>query len=197
MHFPRVYPSISSFSALTGLGAATLLLMCSSAQAANYTWNTTSGTWNATATNWTGSGGGTNPWDITNGATNNATFTVSGANTVTVSGTVYANQINKTDSSGITTLSSGTITLAGSAPSITNNGTSGLTISSKISGSNGVVVTLGSGAGGTGSVSFNAANDYSGTTTINGAGNGLTVTNNGALGTSSVLVNANGMTTLR
>ncbi|MCX6963705.1 MAG: hypothetical protein NTZ08_14850, partial [Verrucomicrobia bacterium] len=142
MHFPRVYPSISSFSALTGLVAATLLLMCSSAQAANYTWNTTSGTWNATATNWTGSGGGTDPWDISNGATNNATFTVSGANTVTVSGTVYANRINKTDSAGTTTLSSGTITLAGSAPSITNNGTFGLSISSKLSGSNGVVVTL-------------------------------------------------------
>ena len=193
MHFPRVYPSISSFSALVGLVAATLLLMCSSAQAANYTWNTTSGTWNATATNWTGSGGGTDPWDITNGATNNATFTVSGANTVTVSGTVYANRINKTDSAGTTSLSSGTITLAGSAPSITNNGTFGLSISSKLSGSNGVVVTLGSGAGTGGSVSFGGANDYTGTTTINGANNGLTVTSNSGLGTSSVLVNANGI----
>jgi NAD(P)-dependent dehydrogenase (short-subunit alcohol dehydrogenase family) len=85
-----------SGSYLVGLAAATLLLMCSSAQAANYTWNTTSATWNTTATNWTGSGGGTNPWDITNGATNNATFTVGAANTVTVSGTVYANQINYT-----------------------------------------------------------------------------------------------------
>jgi autotransporter-associated beta strand protein len=182
-----------SGSYLVGLVAATLLLMGSSAQAADYTWNTTNATWNTTATNWTGSGGGTNPWDITNGATNNATFTVSGANTVTVSGIVYANQITKTDSAGITTLSSGTITLAGSAPSITNNGTSGLTISSKISGSNGVVVTLGSGASTTGSVTFSGANDYTGTTTINGANNGLTISNNAGLGTSAVLVNANGI----
>ena len=163
MHFPRVYPSISSFSALTGLVAATLLLMCSSAQAANYTWNTTDTNWTPTS--------GTTPWNSTNGTTSNATF--NNANGATVSGTVYANQINKTDSAGTTFITGGNIILAGSSPTITNSGTASLSISSKLSGANGVTVTAGSSGG----ITFSGSTDSSGTTTINGnpSTNGLTV----------------------
>lgn len=156
------------------------------------TWTGASGaTWNTTATNWSGVTG--TPWDATNGLTGIATF--DGVNTPSVSGTVYVNQINKSATAGNTVISngSGTIILAGSNPTITNNSTAALNIAPILSGASGVTVTLGAGAGTAGGVTFSGNNTYSGTTTINGANNGLTVTNNGALGTSSVLVNANGI----
>jgi len=154
------------------------------------TWTGAGGaTWNTTATNWSGVTG--TPWDATNGLTGIATF--DGANTPSVSGTVYVNQINKSATAGNTVISngSGTIILAGSNPTITNNSTAALNIAPILSGASGVTVTLGAGAGTAGGVTFSGNNTYSGTTTINGANNGLTVTNNGALGTSSALVNAN------
>ena len=156
----------------------------------NGTWSGASGaTWDSTATNWTGVSG--TPWDSTNGSTANATF--NGSNSASVSDTVFVNRIDKTNTAGNTAISSGNITLAGSTPTITNNSTSSLNISSVLTGSNGVTVSLLSGAGTAGGVTFGGNNTYSGTTTINGSNNGLTVTNNGALGTSSVLVNSNGI----
>jgi fibronectin-binding autotransporter adhesin len=168
------------------------LLPADALQAQTGTWTGAGGaTWNTTATNWSGVTG--TPWDATNGLTGIATF--DGANTPSVSGTVYVNQINKSATAGNTVISngSGTIILAGSNPTITNNSTAALNIAPILSSASGVTVTLGAGAGTAGGVTFSGNNTYSGTTTINGANNGLTVTNNGALGTSSVLVNANGI----
>jgi len=83
--------------------------------AANGTWSgPTNGTWNTTDTNWTGVSG--TPWDITNGATNDAIFNTASLNNV-VSGTVYTNGI--TFSTAGTVGGSGTITLAGTNPFIT------------------------------------------------------------------------------
>ena len=124
-----------------------MLLTAGSAEGANYNWTgTTSSTWDASSTNW--SPVGTNPWNSTNGGSNAATF--GSAATVTVSG-AYANSVTFNN---IVTLSSSTLTLSGSSPSLIVGSGFTATINSVLSGAsitkNGagiLVLTLVAGAG--------------------------------------------------
>jgi autotransporter-associated beta strand protein len=153
--FATLVPSLGISILLSGLFAPQL------AQADTGTWNGTNGaTWDINATNWTGVTG--TPWDSGNGLTNTALF--SAAATPTVSGTVYANTITF---DATTTLTNGTITLAGSSPTI-NGGGAGLNIIySVLAGTSGLIKTGG------GTVALDpgagfAANTFSGDITING-----------------------------
>ena len=137
--------------------AASSLLAISHSQAVTGTWSgSTTGTWNTTATNWTISGGGTDPWDSTNGPTNDAIFSLASLN-ATVSGTVYTNGITFNNSG---TVSGGTITLGGTTPTITTNANA--TISSTLIGSAGLVKT------GNSTLTLQGTGiTYSGATTVN------------------------------
>ncbi|MEI8372586.1 MAG: autotransporter-associated beta strand repeat-containing protein [Planctomycetota bacterium] len=129
--------------------------LAGSAHAVQYSWTgVTTGTWDTSNNNW--SGGPTPLWDVTSGSANVAYFNAVLLN-ATVSGPVYANGIIF-DQAG--TLSSGTINLAGTSPSITANANG--TISSVIGGFAGLTKT------GNSTLTLSATNTYTGTTTISG-----------------------------
>ena len=122
-------------------------------------WSATSGTWDTSATNWTGVSG--TPWDSTNGTSNTANFTATSGN-ATVSGTVFVNGISYTAASGSFAINSGTINLAGTAPSITVNPSRTLTINSTLAGSAGLTKN------GTGTLTLGGSlSAYTGATTVN------------------------------
>jgi autotransporter-associated beta strand protein len=162
--------------------------MNQSASAATGTWNDAGGaTWDTSATNWSGVSG--TPWDSTNGSGNTALF--SAAATPTVSGNVYANTITF---GAETTLTGGTITLAGSSPTINGSGTGTNIIYSSLAGTNGLIksgsstVYLDPGNG------F-SANTFSGDITING-GKLITVRSN-SLGDAAGAITVNSGGTLQ
>ncbi|MCX6971111.1 MAG: autotransporter-associated beta strand repeat-containing protein [Verrucomicrobia bacterium] len=149
---------------LSAIGISILLsglLAPQLAQAATGTWTGAGGaTWDINATNWSGVSG--TPWDSTNGSGNTALF--SGAATPTVSGTVYANTITI---DALTTITGGTITLAGSSPTINGSNTGINIIYSVLAGTNGLIKS------GAGTVYLDpgngfATNTFSGNITING-----------------------------
>lgn len=131
-----------------------------SAQALTGTWTGAGGaTWDINATNWTGVSG--TPWDGTNGPTNTTLF--SAAATPTVSGTVYVNTITI---DAVTTITGGTITLAGSSPTINGSSTGTNIIYSSLAGTNGLTKS------GTGTVYLDpgagfSTNTYTGATSVN------------------------------
>jgi autotransporter-associated beta strand protein len=125
---------------------------------ADGTWSATSGTWDTSATNWTGVSG--TPWDSTNGTSNTANFTAT-SGSATVSGTVFVNGISYTAASGSFAINSGTITLAGAAPSITVNPSRTLTINSTLAGSAGLTKN------GTGTLDLTGANTFTGAAIVN------------------------------
>ena len=128
----------------------------------NGTWTGSSGaTWDTTATNWSGVTG--TPWDSTNGTTANATFTAS-SGSASVSGTVYANSITYSSVGGNFSIANGTITLAGTTPTIYNYDSAGaLNLSSTLAGSAGLVKS------GAGVLTLSGNNSYTGTTTVRGS----------------------------
>jgi len=165
------------------------------ATAAPFTWSTGttaltdgSGNWNATGgTNWF-NGTTYGAWGNLNVDT--ATFGVSNgaAGTITVGG-VTANGITfNSAGSGNYTLSSGTITMAGTTPTITVNATGTTTLTSVLAGSAGFTKS------GAGTLLLGTGNTYTGTTTISqGAVRVTGITNtlgNGSTGA----VNLNGGT---
>lgn len=137
-------------------------------QAAPFTWTSSgtspladgSGSWNATGgTNWF-NGTTYGAWGNTN--TDTATFGVENgaAGTITVGG-VTANRITfNTAGSSNYTLSSGTITMAGSTPTITVNASGTTTLTSRLAGSAGFTKT------GAGTLRLGTNNNYTGTTTV-------------------------------
>jgi fibronectin-binding autotransporter adhesin len=167
------------------------------AQAAPYTWDASggsplddgSGSWNASGgTNWF-DGTTYGAWGNTNADTAFFGVASGAAGTVTV-GAVTANGITfNAAGSGNYTLSSGTITLAGTTPTITVNASGTSTISSVIAGSAGFTKT------GTGTLTLGTANTYTGTTTIN-QGTVRALFQAGGLGagtTGSVVLNGGGL----
>ena len=127
--------------------------MQSSAHAATGTWTGAAGaTWDTTTANWSNLTG--TPWDLTNGGTNAAVFNTAGA-TSTVSGTVYTNAITFANTA---TISGGSISLAGTTPTITTS-SNGI-ISSILTGASGLTKA------GAGTLTLSGSNTYSGTTNI-------------------------------
>jgi len=138
------------------------------------------GTWDTGTSNW---------WDLTNlvtwpnANTDRALFSyayspgVPTLNTVTLSGTITANQLSFLRS-GYTLTSGTSLTLAGSTPGLHANLGESATIASLIAGSNGLLKT----GGGTIRLG-NTGNTYTGTTTI--ANGTLVITGQGALGAST------------
>jgi len=101
-------------------------------QAATGTWTGGAGAaWDTSYTNWTGVTG--TPWDSSNGSNNTAYFNSAGA-TPSVSGTVYVDGITFGNTA---TIGGGTVTLAGSTPTLTMNADG--TISAGLAGTNGFV----------------------------------------------------------
>jgi len=108
-----------------------------SAEADTLTWaGGATGSWDTTGTNWTPPE--TDPWDATTGGNNVAAF--GGAAAVTVLDTVYTNGINF---SGGTTVFGGTITLTGTAPTVTYStlATAPARLGSQLSGSGGLTIS--------------------------------------------------------
>jgi fibronectin-binding autotransporter adhesin len=148
-----------------------MLLTAGSAEGANYTWTgATNSTWDTTSTNWTPAG--TSPWNSTNGGSNAATF--GSAATVTVSG-AYANSVTFNN---IVTLSSSTLTLSGSSPSLIVGSGFTATINSVLSGAS--ITKSGAGI----LVLTNASNALTGTTTL--AAGSIQIGANNVLGASAV-----------
>ena len=148
-----------SFVAVAGL----VLALAGSVQAAQYTWNGGAGaTWDTTGTNWVG--GPVNPWNAANGGTNDALFDTSGA-TASVSGTVYTNGITFDESA---TISNGTITLAGTDPTVRLDRNS--TINSVLAGSTADVTLENFRTSSSTRLTLNAANTYTGVTNLTGPG---------------------------
>ena len=184
----RTLNAIPKARFVAGLIAALALTPSLASAQATATWNGTSGaTWDTTATNWTGVSG--TPWNLNNGTLNTANFTSTSGN-ATVSGTVFVNTINYTAGSGSFAIESGTVSVGGSAPSISVNASRTLTINITLAGS-----TDWSKAG-AGTLVLAGANTYTGNTTISagvlnirhnnalgatGAGNGTTINSGAAL----------------
>jgi len=170
---------------------ASAMLWNTGAHAATYTWNTNSsgspvdggGAWNATGgTNWLN---GSTYGAFGNTTSDTAVFGVANgaAGTITV-GSVTANAITFNNAgSGNYTLSSGTITLGGSAPTITVNASGTSTIASLIAGSSGLTKA------GAGTLLLSSSNSYTGGTILS-AGT-LTGGASGAFGTGTVTMSAN------
>jgi hypothetical protein len=120
--------------AFTSLVAAMLLVLAATASAqTNGTWTGADGaTWDTSATNWSVVVG--TPW-ASPGTTANATFnTTSGS--ASVSGAVFANTITYSPVGGNFSIANGTITLAGTTPTINNYDPTGtLNLSSTVAGS--------------------------------------------------------------
>ena len=126
-----------------------------SAPAATGTWTGgPAATWDTTATNW--SGVSDPAWDAANGPSNTAIFSTA-STTPAVSGTVSANAITFSDTA---TVSGGTITLAGTVPTITTNADA--TISSSLAGSAGLTKA------GTAMLVLAADNSFTGGVTLDG-----------------------------
>ena len=148
--------------AARSLAMAALLALAATASAqTNGTWTGADGaTWDTTATNWSGVTG--TPWNSTNGTTANATFNAT-SGSASVSGTVFANTITYSPVGGNFSIANGTITLAGTTPTINNYDSSGtLTLSSTVAGSAGLI------SRGAGTLVLAGNNTYTGTTTIRG-----------------------------
>ena len=158
-------------SAFLKLAASlTLITLTPALHAADGTWTGGNGTWNDTATNWSGVTG--TPWDSTNGPNNAAIFGSTGAG-APVSGTVYTNRITFNTTGGLG--GSGTINLAGTTPTITNNVTA--TITTILDGTAGLTKN------GTGELRLSGNNTYSGNTVL---GTAVTqVSNANALGSTA------------
>jgi fibronectin-binding autotransporter adhesin len=126
----------------------------------NGTWTGADGaTWDTTATNWSGVTG--TPW-ASPGTTANATFNAT-SGSASVSGTVFANTITYSPVGGNFSIANGTITLAGTTPTINNYDPTGtLTIASTVAGSTGLI------SRGAGTLVLAGNNTYTGTTTIRG-----------------------------
>jgi autotransporter-associated beta strand protein len=148
-------------------------LLTGSADAASYTWNTGgSGNWDGTLTDTTRWGTAQNTiWNSSN-YSNEANFVLASNTTVTV-GAVYANRINF--SKYTTTLSSGTIYLGGSNPTITTFDTAGVagvgTINSVLVGNNVTINQAGSASAG---ISLGGSNSFTGTLTLTTSRTGST-----------------------
>jgi fibronectin-binding autotransporter adhesin len=150
------------------------------AHATTLTWNGTAGaSWDTTGTNWTPSE--SNPWDSSNGSTNAATF--GGAGSASVNGNVTANALNYTAATGTFNIDSNTITLAGATPTVTVANGGALSVSSVISGTDGLTMA------GLGTLTLSGSNTYSGNTKIGSASatGKLILANSSALGSSSAV----------
>ena len=142
---------------------------------ATATWTGTSGaTWDTSATNWSNVTG--TPWDSTSGLTDAAVFNTASA-AASVSGTVWANSLTLGQTA---TISNGTITLAGAAPTITANANA--TIASVLAGSAGLIKTGGY------TLTLTGSNSYTGTTAVNAGALTLSGTAGAILSSSSVNV---------
>ena len=156
-------------SSVVALTCALLLAGGGRTTAAPFTWDASggaplddgSGSWNATGgTNWF-NGATYGAWGNQNVDT--ATFGVSNgtAGTITV-GSIITNGITfNSAGSGNYTLSSGTISLAGTTPTITVNASGTTTLTSVLVGTAGLTKT------GAGTLLLGTGNTYTGTTTIN------------------------------
>ncbi len=116
------------------------------------------GTWDANTTaNWF-DGASAVKWPAAGGTADVATFGGT-AGTVTLSGTINANRL-QLQTTGYT-LQGGTLTLNGSAPTLTTASGVSATIGSTVAGSAGLIKN------GAGTLTLSAANSFTGTTTIN------------------------------
>jgi fibronectin-binding autotransporter adhesin len=142
------------------------------------TWDTTSAFWSASTD---GVSGPFSPWN--NAALDDAFFGGT-AGTVTLGGPISVH--NLTFLSNGYTISGGTLTLGGTAPTIdTGNGAVNQTINSIIAGSAGLTKS------GTGTLTLNGVNTFTGAVNINAGG--VSVGSNAAFGNASNIVNlANG-----
>ena len=121
-----------------------------------YSWSGSSaGTWDTSDASWGGTGANA-LWNAANGPANVANFNTAALN-ATVNGTVYTNGIIFNQAG---TLSSGTINLAGTMPTITANANA--TIVSALAGSGGLTMA------GSGMLALGGVANYSGPTVISG-----------------------------
>jgi autotransporter-associated beta strand protein len=175
-------------------------------EAAPFTWTSSgtspladgSGSWNATGgTNWF-NGSAYGAWGNTNADT--ATFGVGSgaAGTITVGGVTTNGITFNTAGSGNYTLSSGTITLANSTPTITVNASGTTRLTSVLAGSAGLSKT------GAGTLALAGANTFTGGVVVSGgtlsvqgsiAANQNYTISNGALTTSAAVYNPLGLNT--
>lgn len=149
------------------LAVAVACIPVAMATAAPFTWTSTgtspltdgAGTWNTAGTNWF-NGTTYGVWGNTSADT--ATFGVGSgaAGTITVSSVTTNGITFNNAASGNYTLSSGTITMAGTTPTITVNASGTTTLSSRLAGSAGLRKT------GAGTLLLGTGNTYTGTTTI-------------------------------
>ena len=148
--------------ALLAICSSALLSPHSASAQINGTWTGADGaTWNTTDTNWTGVTVPSTPW-ASPGTTANATFSAT-SGSASVSGTVFANTITYSPVGGNFSIANGTITLAGTTPTINNYDPAGsLTLASTVAGSAGLV------SRGAGTLVLSGNNTYTGTTTIKG-----------------------------
>ncbi|MEO0016882.1 MAG: hypothetical protein RLZZ522_165, partial [Verrucomicrobiota bacterium] len=151
-----------------GISSAVLgtLVMPQACPAAAISWNgaASGGTWGTTKTNW--STEEVEPWSVENGPSNRATF-----DTAALTLTVNAATTNGITFTQVATLSGGTLTLAGAAPTISGSGI----IRSVVAGNVGFTQTASS------ALTLSGANTYSGETLIQGGI--LKITHFSALGT--------------
>ncbi|MCX6878880.1 MAG: autotransporter-associated beta strand repeat-containing protein [Verrucomicrobia bacterium] len=151
-----------------------VLLLSHSSPAASITWNgaPSGGTWDSTNTNWNTAT--PDPWTTDHGASNVAIFDTAGLTLNVTAAT--ANGITFTQAA---TLSGGTLTLAGTSPSITGTGT----IGSEVAGSAGFTKA------GAGTLTLSGNNSYTGTTTI-APGSTLSISSDANLGTAPATATA-------
>lgn len=179
----------SSLRVLPLTAAVLLPTLFSSAQAANLTWDPTgvptspaggSGTWNTTNSNWSN---GTSDSVWSNANNDNAVFGGT-AGTVTLGAPVTVNNLTFSSTSSGYNITGSTLTLNGI---ITAGGAGSTSISSTITGTNGLYKT------GSNLLNLNTANTYTGNTTI-GFG-GLETKAANALPTNTTVIFGSGGTT--